>query len=67
MDDFETEFLYVRNTESIDRDILWYRYGKYREIPTDTDQKIPIWYTTLVLREENKSFSQTQIEPVTDG
>ena len=62
-----TYFLYVHNTESTNRDILWYRYGKYREIPTDTDQKIPIWYTTLVLREENKSFSQTQIEPVTDG
>ncbi len=30
-----------------DRDFLWYRYGKYREIPTDTDRKIPIRYTTL--------------------
>ncbi len=30
-----------------DRDFLWYRYGKYREIPTDTNQKIPIRYTTL--------------------
>jgi hypothetical protein len=31
-----------------DRDFLRYRYGKYREIPTDTDRKIPIRYTTLV-------------------
>ncbi len=23
-----------------DQDFLWYRYGKYQEIPTDTDQKI---------------------------
>jgi hypothetical protein len=29
------------------RDFLRYRYGKYQEIPTDTDQKIPIQYTTL--------------------
>jgi hypothetical protein len=26
---------------------LRYRYGKYREIPTDTDRKIPIRDTTL--------------------
>jgi hypothetical protein len=31
-----------------DRDFLWYQYGKYREIPTDTDRKIPIGYTNLV-------------------
>ena len=31
------------------RDFLRYRYGKYQEIPTDTDRKIPIWYTTLIL------------------
>ncbi len=31
-----------------DRDFLRYRYGKYREILTDTDRKIPIRYTTLV-------------------
>ncbi len=31
-----------------DRVFRRYRYGKYREIPTDTDQKIPIWYTTLL-------------------
>jgi hypothetical protein len=30
-----------------DRDFLRYRYGKYQEIPTDTDRKIPIRYTTL--------------------
>jgi hypothetical protein len=30
-----------------DRDFLRYRYGKYREIPTDTDRKIPTRYTTL--------------------
>ncbi len=29
------------------RDFLRYRYGKYQEIPTDTDRKIPIRYTTL--------------------
>ncbi len=33
-----------------DRDFLRYRYGKYQEIPTDTDRKIPIRYTTLQLR-----------------
>jgi hypothetical protein len=32
-----------------DRDFLLYRYGKYQEIPTDTDRKIPIRYTTLLL------------------
>ncbi len=41
-----TYFLYVGNTESTDRDSLWYRYGKYQEIPTDTDRKIPIWYNS---------------------
>ncbi len=30
-----------------DRDFLQYRYGKYQEIPTDIDRKIPIRYTTL--------------------
>jgi hypothetical protein len=30
-----------------DRDFLWHWYGKYQEIPTDTDRKIPIQYTTL--------------------
>ena len=25
-----------------DQDFLWYRYGKYQEIPTDTNRKIPI-------------------------
>jgi hypothetical protein len=30
-----------------DQDFLRYRYGKYREIPTDTDRKMPIRYTTL--------------------
>jgi hypothetical protein len=23
------------------RDLVWYRYGKYREIPTNTNRKIP--------------------------
>jgi hypothetical protein len=31
-----------------DRDLIWYRYGKYREILTDTNRKILIRYTTLV-------------------
>jgi hypothetical protein len=31
-----------------DRDFLRYRYGKYREIPTDTDRKIPIRYNSNV-------------------
>jgi hypothetical protein len=31
----------------IDQDFLWYRYGKYQEILTNTDQKIPIRCTTL--------------------
>jgi hypothetical protein len=30
-----------------DRDFLRYRYGNYQEIPTDTNRKIPIRYTTL--------------------
>jgi hypothetical protein len=33
-----------------DQDFLWYRYGKYQEIPTDTNRKIPIQYTTLEIR-----------------
>ena len=32
-----------------DQDFLRYRYGKYREITTNTDLKIPIGCTTLVL------------------
>jgi len=35
------------DTENTDRVFLRYRYGKYREIPTDTDRKIPTRYTTL--------------------
>jgi hypothetical protein len=31
-----------------DRDFLRCRYGKYQEILTNTDRKIPIRYTTLV-------------------
>jgi hypothetical protein len=31
------------------RDFLRYRYGKYWEIPTNTDRKIPIRYTTLLI------------------
>ncbi len=30
-----------------DQDFLWYSYGKYQEILTNTDRKIPIPYTTL--------------------
>jgi hypothetical protein len=41
-----------------DRDFFRYRYGNYQEIPTDTDQKIPIWYTTLVL---SVSVDQNQV------
>ena len=36
-------------TESTDRVFLRYRYGNYREIPTDTNQKIPIRDATLTL------------------
>jgi len=36
------------DTENTDRVFLQYRYGEYREIPTDTDRKIPTRYTTLV-------------------
>ncbi len=39
----------IYDTESTDRVFLWYRYGNYREIPTDTDRKIPTRYTTLVV------------------
>ena len=35
------------DTENTDQVFLRYRYGKYREIPTDTDQKIPIRDATL--------------------
>ena len=38
----------IYDTESTDRVFLRYRYGKYQEIPTDTDQKILTQYTTLV-------------------
>ncbi len=31
-----------------DQDFLWYRFGKYQEIPTNTNWKIPIRYTTLL-------------------
>jgi hypothetical protein len=31
----------IFDTENTERVILRYRYGKYQEIPTDTDQKIP--------------------------
>jgi hypothetical protein len=37
----------IIDTENTDRVFLRYRYGKYREIPTDTDRKIPTQYTTL--------------------
>jgi hypothetical protein len=37
----------IYDTESTDRVFLRYRYGNYREIPTDTDRKIPTWYTSL--------------------
>ncbi len=40
-----------------DRDLLRYRYGKYQEIPTDTDQKIPIRYTTLIFTELRDSLN----------
>jgi hypothetical protein len=40
-----------------DRDFLWYRYGKYQDIPTDTnDRKIPIRYTTLVMSKKNATI-----------
>ena len=32
-----------------DRVFRRYRYGKYQKIPTDTDRKIPIRYTTLII------------------
>ncbi len=38
----------IFDTENTDRVSLRYRYGKYREIPTDTDRKIPIRDATLV-------------------
>ncbi len=34
----------IYDTESTDRVFLRYRYGNYREIPTDTDRKIPTRY-----------------------
>ncbi len=37
----------IYDTESTNQVFLWYRYGNYQEIPTDTDQKIPTRYTTL--------------------
>jgi len=35
------------DTEMYHRVFRRYRYGKYQEILTDTDRKIPIWYATL--------------------
>ncbi len=32
-----------------DRDVLRYWYDKYQDIPANTDRKIPIRYTTLVI------------------
>ncbi len=36
-----------------DQDFLRYRYGKYQEIPTDTNRKIPIRHTTLIFYHDN--------------
>ncbi len=44
-----------------DWDFFRYRYGKYQEIPTDTDRKIPIWYTTLEIYSGNKTRVVHQI------
>ena len=38
-------FLIPNCTDRVSR---WYRYGNYQEILTNTNQKIPIRYTTLV-------------------
>jgi hypothetical protein len=38
----------IYDTKNTERVFLRYRYGNYREIPTDADQKIPTRYTTLV-------------------
>ncbi len=47
-----------------DRDFLWYRYGKYQEITTDTNQKILIRYTTLQFwpKVEVRSCRQIYVE-----
>ena len=37
----------IFDTKNTDRVSLWYRHGNYREIPTNTDQKIPIRDATL--------------------
>jgi len=37
----------IYETKNTDRVFLWYWYGNYREIPTDTNQKIPIRDATL--------------------
>jgi len=39
----------IFDTENTDRVFLRYRYGKYREIATYTDRKIPRQYFTFVL------------------
>ncbi len=48
----------IYDTESTDRVFLRHRYGNYREIPTDTDQKIPTRYTTLDFLQENTRGSR---------
>ncbi len=40
-----------------DRDFPRYRYGKYREIPTDTDRKIPMRYNSSNTPIENRGLS----------
>ncbi len=47
-----------------DRDFLRYRYGKYPEIPTDTNRKILIRYTTLVFFCPFECFESLGLPPV---
>jgi hypothetical protein len=51
-------FCQIFDTENTDRVFLRYRFGKYREIPTDTDRKIPIRDTTLEIGAKSRKSPQ---------
>ena len=52
------------DTENTDRVFLRYRYGKYREIPTDTNRKIPTRYATLVFCPKNNNAKWSKVRSV---
>jgi hypothetical protein len=49
------------DTKNTDQVFLWYRYGKYREILTDTDRKIPTRYATLEISRFGDQHNMVQV------